>query len=67
MRWKKSAGHDGYARALYIFPHVSSLMGFIGAAGISYDRWMRFMGKLFVMQAFVSCVIMMICQMISYT
>ncbi|MCI8454935.1 MAG: YfcC family protein [Lachnospiraceae bacterium] len=51
----------------YIFPHVSSLMGFIGAAGISYDRWMRFMWKLFIMQALVSVGIMMLCQMISYT
>lgn len=51
----------------YIYPHVSSLMGFIGAAGISYDRWMKFMGKLFLLQALASCGIMVICQIISYT
>lgn len=36
---------DGFCN--YILPHASALMGFLGATGISYDRWMRFMGKLF--------------------
>lgn len=36
---------DGFCN--YILPHASALMGFLGATGIAYDRWMRFMGKLF--------------------
>ena len=32
----------------YILPHSSALMGFIGMAGIPYDRWMKFMVKLFL-------------------
>lgn len=36
---------DGFCN--YVLPHASALMGFLGAAGIGYDRWMKFMGKLF--------------------
>lgn len=36
---------DGFCN--YVLPHASALMGFLGATGISYDRWMKFMGKLF--------------------
>ena len=36
---------DGFCN--YILPHASALMGFLGATGIGYDRWMKFMGKLF--------------------
>lgn len=36
---------DGFCN--YVLPHASALMGFLGATGITYDRWMKFMGKLF--------------------
>ena len=36
---------DGFCN--YVLPHASALMGFLGATGIGYDRWMKFMGKLF--------------------
>ena len=55
---------DGFSN--YIYPHVSSLMGFIGAAGISYDKWMKFMGKLFAMWLFASLLIMMLAYVIQY-
>lgn len=50
----------------YVYPNVSSTMGFIGAAGITYDKWMKFMGKLFLIWVVISIALMMFCQVISY-
>mgnify|MGYP005774228183 CR=1 FL=1 len=50
----------------YVYPNVSSTMGFIGAAGITYDKWMKFMGKLFLIWVLISVVLMMVCQVIGY-
>lgn len=50
----------------YILPHSSALMGFIGMAGIPYDRWMRFMWKLFLIWALTACVLTGIAVMIGY-
>ena len=50
----------------YILPHSSALMGFIGMAGIPYDRWMRFMVKLFAIWALVAMVIVAFASVINY-
>lgn len=38
---------DGFCN--YILPHASALMGFLGASNIGYDKWMKFMWKLFAL------------------
>lgn len=55
---------DGFCN--YILPHSSALMGFIGMAGIPYDRWMRFMWKLFLFWALTACIMTGIATMIGY-
>lgn len=55
---------DGFCN--YILPHSTALMGIIGAVNIPYDRWMRFMWKLFLIWAAVSCVMTFIAQMMNY-
>ena len=37
---------DGFCN--YILPHSTALMGIISAVNIPYDRWMKFMWKLFL-------------------
>lgn len=44
----------------------SALLVGIGAAGITYDKWMKFMGKLFLIWVLISVVLMMVCQVIGY-
>ena len=51
---------DGFCN--YILPHSTALMGIIGAANIPYDRWMKFMWKLFLIWALTSCVMIGIAQ-----
>lgn len=51
----------------YILPHASALMGFLGAAGIGYDRWMKFMWKLFVIWVGVGSVIMVWAYLVRYS
>jgi len=50
----------------YVLPHVSSLTGFIAAAGIGYGKWMKFMWKLFVLWIVVATAIIAFAQIISY-
>ena len=47
---------DGFCN--YVLPHASALMGFLGATGITYDRWMKFMGKLFLLWMLLGSVIL---------
>ena len=56
---------DGWTN--YILPHSSALMGFIGMAGIPYDRWMKFFVKLFVIWVVTSMVILAFAGAIGYT
>lgn len=51
----------------YILPHSSALMGFIGMANIPYDRWMRFMLKLFAIWAVVAMIIVAFASVIQYS
>ena len=47
---------DGFCN--YVLPHASALMGFLGATGITYDRWMKFMGKLFLIWILLGSIIL---------
>ncbi|WP_252198012.1 Na+/H+ antiporter NhaC family protein [Clostridium sp. MCC353] len=53
---------DGFSN--YVLPTVGSLMGILGMANVPYDRWMKFMWKLFLIWVAAGCVMMMIAQMI---
>lgn len=55
---------DGFCN--YILPHSTALMGIISAVNIPYDRWMRFMWKLFLIWAVTSCVLTGVAQAISF-
>lgn len=61
LSYRLGDGVCGYAQ-----PHSGSLIPFIAAAGISYDRWMKFFGKLWGLWIAASCVIMMVCVVIGY-
>ncbi len=45
---------DGFCN--YILPTSTALMGLIGAANVPYDRWMKFMWKLFLIWTVVGCI-----------
>ena len=53
---------DGFGN--YIFPTSTALMGLIGAANIPYDRWMRFIGKIFLVWVVIGCILVAIAQFI---
>lgn len=55
---------DGFCN--YVLPHASALMGFLGATGITYDRWMKFMGKLFGIWMLIGSVILIFAYMVQY-
>ncbi len=55
---------DGFCN--YILPHSTALMGIISAVNIPYDRWMKFMWKLFLIWALTSCVMIGIAQAIHF-
>lgn len=53
---------DGFCN--YILPHSTALMGIISAVNIPYDRWMKFMWKMFLIWFVVSCITVSIAQAI---
>ena len=55
---------DGFCN--YILPTSTALMGILGAANVPYDRWMRFMWKMFAIWMGVGAVLVVIAQLISY-
>ena len=55
---------DGFCN--YVLPHASALMGFLGATGITYDRWMRFMGKLFGLWVLLGSAILILAYAVHY-
>ena len=55
---------DGFCN--YILPHSTALMGIISAASIPYDRWMKFMWKLFLIWVVLGCVMVYIAQVMHY-
>lgn len=56
---------DGFCN--YVLPHASALMGFLGATGIGYDRWMKFMGKLFGIWMLLGSGILILAYLVQYT
>lgn len=56
---------DGFCN--YVLPHASALMGFLGATGVPYDRWMKFMGKLFGLWMLLGSAILIFAHLIQYT
>ena len=55
---------DGFCN--YILPMSTALMGNLGAVNVPYEKWMKFMGKLFVIWVVVGSVLLMIAQAINY-
>jgi len=55
---------DGFCN--YILPHSSALMGITGAANVPYDKWMKFMWKLFLIWVILGCILVSIAQYINY-
>ena len=53
---------DGFSN--YILPTSSALMGILGAAKIPFGRWVKFMGKMFLIWAALSCLLVTIAQAI---
>ena len=53
---------DGFCN--YILPTSTALMGLLGAANVPYDRWMKFMGKLFLIWVVAGCVLVSVAQFI---
>lgn len=53
---------DGFCN--YILPTSTALMGIISASNIPYDRWMKFMWKLFFIWMAVGAVLIVIAQVI---
>lgn len=50
----------------YVLPTSSALMGFIAMVGISYNNWMKFMWKLFVIWIITGSALIIIANMIHY-
>lgn len=50
----------------YVIPMSSALMANLMVAGVPYDRWMKFMGKVFASWFLISCAGMVIAQFIHY-
>ena len=55
---------DGFCN--YILPTSTALMGIISACNIPYDRWMRFMWKMFAIWLVGGTVLLAIAQLINY-
>ena len=50
----------------YILPHSSALMANLMAAEIGYDKWMKFMGRIFLVWILLSCLAMAAAQWMNY-
>ena len=55
---------DGFCN--YILPTSTALMGILSAGNVPYDRWMRFMWKMFLIWFAVGAVLVVIAQFINY-
>jgi len=60
------AYHFGDGFCNYILPWSSALMGNLAVANIPYDRWMRFMWKLFIVWVILGSVLVAVAQMMHY-
>lgn len=55
---------DGFCN--YVLPTSTALMGIISAVNIPYDRWMRFMWKLYLIWMVVGSILLMVAHMIHF-
>lgn len=55
---------DGFCN--YILPTSTALMGILSAGNVPYDRWMKFMWKLFLVWFAAGSILVVIAQMINY-
>lgn len=55
---------DGFSN--YVLPTSSALMGMLAISNIPYDRWMKFMGKLFGIWVAVGSVVLLIAYLVGY-
>lgn len=55
---------DGFCN--FILPTSTALMGILSAGNVPYDRWMRFMWKLFLVWFVVGAVLVVIAQLMNY-
>ncbi|AOT73298.1 C4-dicarboxylate ABC transporter [Geosporobacter ferrireducens] len=53
---------DGFSN--YILPTSTALMGILGVTNIPYDRWMKFMWKMYLVWVLTGCVLVFTAQMI---
>ncbi|MBR0108066.1 MAG: hypothetical protein IJM07_02975, partial [Pyramidobacter sp.] len=60
------AYHFGDGFCNYILPWSSALIGNLAVANIPYDRWMRFMWKLFIVWVILGSVLVAAAQMMHY-
>ncbi len=60
------AYHFGDGFCNYILPWSTALMGNLAVANIPYDRWMRFMWKLFILWVVLGSVLVAIAQIMHY-
>lgn len=56
---------DGFCNAL--LPHSAATAGFLAAVGISYDRWFKFISKLFGIWILVGSIILIVAQLTNYS
>jgi len=55
---------DGFSN--YILPTSSALMGFLAIANIGYDKWMKYMGKLFIIWVITASILVVIANIIGF-
>lgn len=56
---------DGFCN--YILPHATAVMGYLGVTGVPFDRWFKFMWKLFLIWMLLGSAILMFATFINYT
>ena len=49
-----------------MLPTSSALMGFLGMANIGYDKWMKFMWKLFLIWGVTGTILIIIANAMNY-
>lgn len=55
---------DGFSN--YVLPTSSALMGFLAIANISYDKWMKYMGKLFGIWVGIGSILLLVAYFVGY-
>ncbi len=55
---------DGFCN--YILPYSTTTMGIIGNCGVPYEKWMKFIGKLFLLWVLFGSILILISQLIGY-